>query len=660
MKDFGEFFGINEILLSKMPLIYIGFHTSKLTACCCNNGFKKKEDKLPKEYSDKKLQDRVEKLSKLIHEHKSTEELLQNRTDELHERVKELDCLYAISNLFESPELSLDEILFRTVEFIPPAWQYPDNTCARIILKHRVFQTHDFNETRWKQSCDIVVNEESVGLVEVYYLKKRPDMDEGPFLKGEARLINAIAEKLGKIIWIKSAEKALRENEERYRILSEKVADGVILVQDAKLLYANRAFVSLFNFEDSLRIVNKKIDELFQLVNFDGESFYGSFEAAEPGDEFFRKVHFQTKGQEKWIEGHHTIIQFKEKPAVLSAIRDITEKVLQDKADHEETERLKLENISLRSSMKERYKFGSIIGKSQPMQEVYDLILKATNTPASVCIYGESGTGKELVAQAIHEMGNRRNKELVTVHCGAIPDLLLESEFFGHKKGAFTGAYVDKMGYLDLADGGSLFLDEVGELGLNMQVKLLRTIDGKDYTPVGSNKSKVSDFRIIAASNRNLKDEVRKGQMREDFFYRINVILINLPPLRDRKEDILLLIDHFLNVFKEGEKPIHLPGKVIDALLDYNWPGNIRELKNIIHRYITVGKIDFSDSSHASQSGQEAGKPESALPSAVEKLEKTMISNALSQTNWNRSRAAAILGISRKALFRKMEKYKPE
>jgi len=615
---------------------------------------------MPQKNPYENLQKRVDELNKRVLEHKSTEELLQKRTDELHERVKELDCLYAISSLFENPDMSLDEILFRTIDLIPPAWQYPENTCARIILKHRVFQANNFNETRWKLGCDIVDSGKPVGVVEVYYFKKRPDMDEGPFLKGEIRLINAIAEKLGKIIWIKSAEKALKENEERYRILSEKVADGVTLVQGEKLLYANRAFALLFNFKDTIQIVDKKIDELFLQVNFDIGDFYGPFESAEPGDEFFKTAHFQAEERERWIEGHHTTIQFMGKPAVLSAIRDITEKVLQDKADHEETERLKLENISLRSSMKERYRFGSIIGKSQLMQDVYDLILKATNTSASVFIYGESGTGKELVAQAIHGMGNRQNKELVTVHCGAIPDLLLESEFFGHKKGAFTGAYVDKMGYLDLADGGSLFLDEVGELGLNMQVKLLRTIDGKDYTPVGSNKSKVSDFRIIAASNRNLKDEVKKGQMREDFFYRINVILINLPPLRDRKEDIILLIDHFLNIFSEGEKPIHLPGKIIDALLDYNWPGNIRELKNVIHRYITVGKIDFSDSNLSFQAYRETGKSDTTLPAAVEKLEKAMIYKVLSKTNWNRSRAAAILGISRKALFRKMGKYKPE
>jgi len=182
------------------------------------------------------------------------------------------------------------------------------------------------------------------------------------------------------------------------------------------------------------------------------------------------------------------------------------------------------------------------------MQDVYEFILQAAATQANVIIYGESGTGKELVAKAIHETSDRSKKSFVTVHCGAIPETLMESEFFGYKKGSFTGANLDKRGYLDEADGGTLFLDEVGEIGLNMQVKLLRAIAGGGYTPVGSSTKKNTDVRIVAATNRNLRDMVKRGIMREDFFYRIHILPIYLPPLRDRKDDLPLLVDHFLQI----------------------------------------------------------------------------------------------------------------
>jgi len=221
----------------------------------------------------------------------------------------------------------------------------------------------------------------------------------------------------------------------------------------------------------------------------------------------------------------------------------------------------------MRSSIMNRYRFGQIIGKGPAMQKVYKLISKAAASDVNVVVYGESGTGKELVARAIHDMSDRRDRAFVPVNCRAIPHTLIESELFGYKKGAFTGANMDKHGYLDLAEGGTLFLDEVGELGVNMQVKLLRAIDGGGYFPVGSNKTKNSDFRIIAATNRNLRDQVNRGVIREEFFYRIHVIPITLPPLRDRKEDIPLLIDHFLQLYNNNGKGwLQSPGKIVEAL----------------------------------------------------------------------------------------------
>ena len=197
------------------------------------------------------------------------------------------------------------------------------------------------------------------------------------------------------------------------------------------------------------------------------------------------------------------------------------------------------------------------------------------------------------VARAIHDISRRRHKEFVPVNCGAIPQHLLESEFFGHRKGAYTGANADAHGYLDRADGGTLFLDEVGELSLDMQVKLLRAIDGGNYSPLGDSRSRKSDFRLIAATNRNLKEMVKSGKMREDFFFRIDIVPIDLPPLRDRRDDIPLLIDHFLRELTGADNPPVLPGKVLEALYKYEYPGNVREMQNIVQRYLAIKRLDF-------------------------------------------------------------------
>jgi len=319
------------------------------------------------------------------------------------------------------------------------------------------------------------------------------------------------------------------------------------------------------------------------------------------------------------------------------------------------------------------------------MQEVYEFILKAAATQASIIIYGESGTGKELVAKAIHETSDRKNKKFVTVHCGAIPESLMESEFFGYKKGAFTGANEDRRGYLDDADGGTLFLDEVGDVGLSMQVKLLRAIAGDGYAPVGSSAMKNVNVRIIAATNRNIRDLVRKELMREDFFYRIHILPIYLPPLRERKDDLPLLIDHFLHLYDANHQA--LPGHIMEMLIEYHWPGNIRELQNVLRRYLTLKKLDFESfpsnqnfqlksnfagenhlRRHVLAPGVSAEDLTLSFPEqnnrqiekecklTLENLEKNRILKALAENNWRRENAAQSLGMNRKTLYRKMQK----
>jgi PAS domain S-box-containing protein len=584
------------------------------------------------------------------------EQILHERTHQLRERAKELNCLYAISKLLEKPDIPMEEIFAKTVNVIPPAWQYPEITCARILFKGLTFQTEEFVETIWRQASKVIVNGEHVGTVEAYYREERPTLYEGPFLKEERDLIDAIAEKLGNVIQMKSTEESLRESEERYRILTEKVEDGVTLIQDGRFVFVNHAFLSMFGFTDSKEVVGKRAANLIPgTFDQNNEKIFGSFESGCSGEKLFRAACITIEGHKFWVEGHRTTVRYRGKPACLLTIRDITERRLREQAIEAEAERLRMENISLRFSMQERFRLGNIIGMSPVMQEVYELILKAANSSASVIICGESGTGKELVAWAIHENSDRRSKEFVPVNCGAIPEELLESEFFGHKKGAFTSAHMDKAGYIDLANGGTLFLDEIAELSLNMQVKLLRTIDGGEYTPVGSNRVKKCDLRIIAATNRNLMEQVKMGLMREDFFYRIHVLPINLPSLRERKEDIPLLVDHFLRLHDGRGKPVHLSGRIMDALLRYHWPGNVRELQNVLQRYMAVKRLDFlaDDLSVPGESNPQSLN----LVDAVEKLERSFIVKALDQSRWNRSKTAGLLGISRRALFRKMTQF---
>lgn len=345
-----------------------------------------------------------------------------------------------------------------------------------------------------------------------------------------------------------------------------------------------------------------------------------------------------------------------------ATIIDITKQKQTEEALIKREESLRKENLRLKSSMKERYKFMNIVGKSAAMQGVYDQIIDAAATDAGVIIYGESGTGKELAARAIHDLSDRKHRPFVVVHCGAIAENLIESEFFGHKKGAFTGADRDKHGYLDLADGGTLFLDELGELGQNMQVKLLRAIEGGGYTPVGGGKEKKPDIRIIAATNRNLLDQVKNGLMREDFFYRIHIIPIYLPSLKDRKEDLQLLVEHFMKMYGDTKSLPPITGKILEAMQRYDWPGNVRELQNTLHRYITLKKFDMihtspSEIDEPENMGKDQPSEIREIRTVVRDFEKNYILHALEKYQWHRGRAASALGINRRTLFKKTKQY---
>jgi len=340
---------------------------------------------------------------------------------------------------------------------------------------------------------------------------------------------------------------------------------------------------------------------------------------------------------------------------------DITErKQAEDFLRHSEAKWRK-QSQRLQSFMHGSDRFMGIVGKSQAMHEVYESMLKAANSNAHVIIYGESGTGKEMAAQTIHTLSERGERPFITVHCGAMPENLIESEFFGYVKGAFTGAQTDKPGYLDAAHGGTLFMDEIGELSLNMQVKLLRAIEGQGYTPLGGREVKKADVRIIAATNKDLAQLMRAGSIRKDFFYRIHIIPITLPPLRQRPDDIPLLIHHFLQQSSGTNQAVSLPKKEMQTMLNYDWPGNVRELQNTIHRYLAFGHIDFLSPQNEGQQTRSdpdfglSGTEHRPLQEVLEAREREYIEHLLHEYRWHRSRVAEILGIDRRTLFRKMK-----
>ncbi|MBI2197352.1 MAG: sigma-54-dependent Fis family transcriptional regulator [Candidatus Rokubacteria bacterium] len=327
-----------------------------------------------------------------------------------------------------------------------------------------------------------------------------------------------------------------------------------------------------------------------------------------------------------------------------------------------ERQRLLGENLELRAALEERHRVEGIIGDSGRMQEVLSLVRRVAPSDATVLIRGESGTGKELIARAIHHASPRAGGPLVAVNCAALPEGLLESELFGHEKGAFTGAAASRKGRFELADGGSIFLDEIGDLPLHLQVKLLRVLQERQFERVGGTRTIPVNVRVLAATHRNLEALVREGRFRDDLYYRINVVTLLLPPLRERREDLPPLIEHFLTRFagKNGKTIRGLTREARDALLRYDYPGNVRELENLIERAVVLTRDEVIGKSDLPLSLDEQG-PEGEAPAglvaAVEGLERRMIRDALSRAGGVQTRAAELLGISERVLRYKLSKY---
>ena len=336
-----------------------------------------------------------------------------------------------------------------------------------------------------------------------------------------------------------------------------------------------------------------------------------------------------------------------------------------------EKKNLQKENILLKQVVRDRYHFGNIIGQSPKMMALYDFLEKVSPTKTNILIAGESGTGKELVAKAIHFNSPRKEKPFVTLNCGAIPESLIESELFGHMKGAFTDAIATKKGLFEVADEGTIFLDEISELPLLMQVKLLRVLQDKEFKRVGGTEDILVDVRIISATNKDLEEGVKEKRFREDLFYRLNVIQIKLPPLRDRKEDIQILANHFLKKYSEelSKNILKITPEALQILLNYDYPGNVRELQNIIERAVALESSQELTAYNLSSylSGQpllKKGPIDIEIPSEgidlekmVEDLERTLLLKALDKTKGIKKKAAELLHINFRSMRYRLEKY---
>ncbi len=360
------------------------------------------------------------------------------------------------------------------------------------------------------------------------------------------------------------------------------------------------------------------------------------------------KIHSLNLGADDYITKPFINEELLAKVNVMLRIKDL----------HDELKREKDKNVLLTQALEKRYSFGNILGKNARMQEVFELISDIADTDSTVLIQGESGTGKELIARAIHFNSHRKNKPFIIANCSAYSQNLLESELFGHEKGSFTGAIRRKVGRFELADGGTIFLDEIGEVSPPTQILLLRVLQDHRFERVGGEETLEVDTRVIAATNKNLTEEMKKGTFREDLYYRLNVIPIFVPPLRERKDDIPLLASYFLQKFsrERGKEVTGFSPEVIEILLAHSWPGNVRELENVIDHAIIISKQDKVLPRDLPQFLSQRPLPAQEF-TTLEDYERDLILRTLQETNWNKYKASKKLNINRSTLYGKIKRY---
>jgi len=422
------------------------------------------------------------------------------------------------------------------------------------------------------------------------------------------------------------------------------------------------AVTEVYNGEQAVELVRKQSFDIvmtdIKMEKMDGFDVLRQVQQLSPGTSVIMMTAFASVGSA--VEAMRAgAVDYITKPFINDDIRLTIKRIVEDRD-------LRMENQILCQELSQRcITFKNIIGNSEAMQRVFSMMEKVVPSKANILITGESGTGKGLVAQAIHESGPRMDKPFIAINCGAIPENLLESELFGHKKGAFTSAVDDKKGLITMANGGSLFLDEVGELPPALQVKLLNVIQNKELTPVGDTRVISVDVRIIAATNADLVQRVKDGRFREDLFYRLNVIELRIPALRERKDDIPVMIKHYLKVFTDeaGKKIKDIDYEAMQAMLAYDWPGNVRELRNTLERAVVLAEgeiITLHDLPDKFRNLDLEGIPTSSLRQALDDYERDYIRRGLVENKGNKEATAARLGIDLATLYRKLKKLRIE
>ena len=467
----------------------------------------------------------------------------------------------------------------------------------------------------------------------------------------------------------KKIEEALHVSEKKFRGLIEGSVQGICVhKEDFKVLYANDSMAKILGYDNEEEIIGL---DLLKEVIFEGEreqniAHYYSVLRGDPIENPIEKRGRLKDGSIFWVERIHTAIEWDGEPALLATATDITKRKSAEEAllkAMEEVEnlknRLQAENIYLKEEIQTEHNFEDIITGSDLLKKVLRKVEQVASTDATVLITGETGTGKELLARAVHNLSGRRDRPLVKVNCAALPANLIESELFGHEKGAFTGALSRKIGRFELANGGTIFLDEIGDLHQDLQAKLLRVLQEGEFERLGSSDTIKVDVRIIAATNRNLDEAIVKNEFREDLFYRLSVFPIESPPLRKRKEDIPLLVKHFVKRYskKMGKKIDKIQKKVMAQFINYEWPGNVRELENVIERAIIVssrGQLELGDSLSKAKDRQIVREI-----STLKDAERDYILDALESRGWRVSGergAAKLLGLKPSTLESKMKK----
>ncbi len=443
----------------------------------------------------------------------------------------------------------------------------------------------------------------------------------------------------------------------------ESLSDGIYWIdENARFIKVNQAVCDAIGYknEELIGMTGADINPEFSI---DKSQEYWKKTKENGGVFVFETFHFHRNGNKFPVEITNNIIEVEGKELRCSIVRDITKRKEAEKKINQALKevrslknQLEIENVYLREEINLTHNFEEIISRSENFKKVLGRVEQVSKSDATVLITGESGTGKELLARAVHNLSKRRERPLVKINCAALPGQLIESELFGHEKGAFTGALNKKIGRFELAENGTIFLDEIGELPLELQAKLLRVLQEGEFERLGGHKTLKVNVRIIAATNKDLPKAIENNEFREDLFYRLNVFPIESPPLRERKEDIPLLVKHFL--IKYGGKKIKLiPSKVMKALQSYDWPGNIRELENLVERAIIISdgeKLDFGEWTPVLKSGHKTSKRPT-----LQEIEKKYIIEILQSTNWRVSGekgAAKILGLNAKTLDSKMRK----